>query len=286
MLSLLCLLLAADHPVQLTLIPNATEILQRDNLLLLSVLENRSISAVHVMPDKGEDLGGGHICYEIEKDGSWVRITPAFSQIAFLCGLKGKLVLSGESSYAERESIHRRSLKGAFLFETPGTYKLRAVAQMPWGEHPSEPVTITVKARPEIDLQAIESVTPMDLWALGRPSLERPLPENLLKLKSVGGNIAHTLEQWEMAQAACEGGKWKDAVILKEKNCQWMKKNMDSVALEHSLDVLSRYYLSKRHWEALPRCLEAMQYDSSMRRELIYQQKLLARPPTPAIPEP
>jgi hypothetical protein len=126
----------------------------------------------------------------------------------------------------------------------------------------------------------------MDLWALGRPSLERPLPESLLKLKSVGGNIAHTLEQWEMAQAACEGGKWKDAVILKEKNCQWMKKNMDSVALEHSLDVLSRYYLSKRHWEALPRCLEAMQYDSSMRRELISKQKILARPPAPAIPEP
>jgi len=285
MLTLLLLLVpSADDSAKLTLVPNATAILQRDNLLLLSVLENKSISAVHVMLD-GSDSGGGRIWHEIQdKDDRWVKIKAAVDQMRIFCGLRGNLVMPGESAYAECEAIHRRNLKGAFLFENPGTFKIRAVVKMPWGDLPSEPVSITVKERPWSDLEMIESIPPNDLWALGRPSLGRPLPESLLELKPVGGNIAHTLEQWEMAEAACEGREWKGAAILKEKNCQWMEKNMDPVAFENSLDALGAYYVGKKHWEGLPRLIDAMQYDSLRRRDLIYHLKLLARPPTPAIP--
>ena len=284
MLTLLLLVLSADDSAKLTLVPNATEILQRDNLLLLSVLENKSISAVHVMLD-GSDSGGGRIWHEIQdKDDRWVKIRAAVDQVSEFCGIRGSLVMAGESAYAECEAIHRRSLKGAFLFENPGTYKIRAVVKMPWGDLPSEPVLITVKERPWPDLKMIESIPPKDLWALGRPSPGRPLPESLLKLKSVSGNIARTMEQWEMAEVACEGGKWRDVDVAKEKSFRWMQKNMDPVAYEHSLDALGYHYLVMKRWEELPRVVNAMKYDSSHKRSFIGQLRVLTRPPTPAIP--
>ena len=283
MLTLLLLVLSADDSAKLTLVPNATEILQRDNLLLLSVLENKTISAVHVMGDS--EPACGYICHEIQdKGGSWIKIMASIDQIGIFCGMKGNFVLNGQSSTAECEAVHRRSLKGAFHFENPGTYKIRAVAPMPWGELCSEPVTIVVKERSLAHLKEIEETPPSDLWSLGRPGLGHPLRESLLKLKPVGGNIARTIEQWEMAQAVCEGGKWNGATVLKEKNCKWMQENMDPVALENSLDAVSAYYVSKKHWEGLPRFIDAMQYDSLRRRDLIYHLKLLTRPPTPAIP--
>src|SRR4029077_6960709 len=122
--------------------------------------------------------------YEIQdKSGSWIKITPAINQVLVLCGMKGNFVLGGETALAECEAIHRRSLEGKFLFENPGTYKIRAVAPMPWGELASEPVTIVVKERPLADLKMVEEIPPSDLWNLGRPSFGGPLPDSLLKLK-------------------------------------------------------------------------------------------------------
>lgn len=284
LLPTLLLLLAADDSAKLTLVPNATEILQRDNVMLLSILENKSISAVHIMLD-GSDSGGGRIRHEMQdKEGRWGKIRASVDQFRLFCGLRGSFVMQGDSAYAECEAIHRKSLKGAFLFEAPGTYKIRGVVTMPWGELYSEAVTITVKERPLSDLKSIESIPPNDLWSLGNPNLDRALPESLLKVRHVGGNIARTIDQWQMAQAAFEGRVWKGKPIAKERNCQWMRENLDPVAYEHSLDALGHYYVTKKHWDGLPRVVDAMKYDSVGRRNLIYHIKLLMTPPTPAAP--
>ncbi|MGI8982595.1 MAG: hypothetical protein ACR2FY_25465 [Pirellulaceae bacterium] len=283
MFPLILMLLTAPDSAKLTLVPNTKEILQRDNLLLLTVLENHSISAVRLFGDM--DSFGGWIRHEIQdKNGKWVKVKHSVDQIGVFCGARGKCMLDAKSTYAECEAMHRRSLKGAFLFETPGTYKIRAVATMPWGELPSEPVTITVRKREETDLQKIESVPPGDLWVLALPNLETPLPEKLVELKAVGGNIAWTIDQWQMAQAACEGGEWKGTRVTKEKNCEWLRENMAPVAYEHSLEHLGSYYRATKHWEGLSRVVPAMKYDSVKRRGFIRQLELLTKPPMPAMP--
>ena len=87
-----------------------------------------------------------------------------------------------------------------------------------------------------------------------------------------------------MAQVACEGGKWKDVDVSKEKSCKWMQKNMDTVAYEHSLDAIAYHFVVKKRWGDLPRMLEAMQYDSPRKRSMVHELQVLTRPPTPAIP--
>jgi hypothetical protein len=168
--------------------------------------------------------------------------------------------------------------------ETPGTYKIRVVATMPWGELPSEPITITVRKRDVADLKKIESVPPYDLRALAVPDVELALPEKLLELKPVGGNIAWTIDQWEKMQAAAEGGQWRGIRISKERSCEWLRESMDPVAYEHSLERLGSYYRATKQWEPLSHVVPAMKYDSMKRRGFIYQLELLTRPPKPAKP--
>ena len=88
--------------------------------------------------------------------------------------------------------------------------------------------------------------------AIALPRLDRAFPEKLLELKPVGGNIAWTIDQWLMVQTASEGGEWKGNPVSKEKNCEWLRKNMDPVAYEHSLEHLGSYYDAKLRWECLP----------------------------------
>ena len=128
---LILLLLADPDSAKLTLIPNTREILQRDNLLLLTLLENKSISAVKLF---GELRSGARwFRYEIQEKGKWVTIRPSSDQLGPSDVVGDGPWLNGKSTYAETEALHRRSMRGAFLFETPGTYKIRAVATMPWG---------------------------------------------------------------------------------------------------------------------------------------------------------
>lgn len=280
---LILIVLTAPNMAKLTLVPNTKEIQQRDNLLLLTLLENESNSAMKIFGGGGS--GGSWIRYEIQdKDGKWLKVMPALDQMAILCGPRGQFLLNAKTTYAEFEAFHRRSLDGAFLFEAPGVYKIRAVAAMPWGELPSEPVVITVRKRDEADLKKIESTPPTDLWVLALPSLEEPLPEKLVELRTVGGNIARTIDQWQMAQTACEGGEWRGTRVTKGKACEWLCKNMDPVAYEHSLEHLGVYYRGKLHWEGLSRVVAEMQYDSAKRRGFVRQLELLAKPSVPGIP--
>lgn len=63
-----------------------------------------------------------------------------------------------------------------------------------------------------------------------------------------------------------------------------MRENLDLVAYEHSLDAIGHYYVTKKHWNGLPRVVDSMRYDSVGRRNLIYHIKLLMTPPTRAVP--
>lgn len=281
MMPFILLLLTAPDSAKLTLVPNTKEILQCDNLLLFTVLENNSISAVRLL---GEPRLGGRIRYEVQEKDQWVQVRPAGDQLTIPCFLPGNGdLLEGKSTLAECEVLHRRSLDGAFLFETPGKYQIRAVAKMPWGDLPSESVTITVGKRAEIALKMIDSVQPKDLWVLAHPSLKRPLPENLLKLKYVGGNIARTIDHWLMAKTVSEGGEWKGTRAAKEQACERLRENMDPVAYEHYLEHLGSYY-EDRDGDSLARVASAMKYDSRKRRGFTERLEFLRTLPTPAKP--
>ncbi len=265
-IALLVLTLAAEESVVLRLSPNTADVLQCDNLLVLSIIENRNLSAVKM----AGELRHGWIRYEIEKDGKWVRVAPTADQIAAPCGIGDAPLLKGESTYAECAALHRWSVRGKFLFESPGTYKIRAVATMPWGDIASEPVRIAVKSRDGAGLRKIDSVPPWDLWGLGMPSLEQPLPEELIELKSVGGNIGKTITTWEMVGTACEGGDWKGHKVSKDQACEWLKENLEPVAFEHSMILLGSYYRQKKYWSGLPAVVSSMKHDSMTRQDFLY----------------
>ena len=264
MLIFVLILLCGEASAQVTLDSNAKEILQRDNLLLLAVIENKSESALTVFSQPGRP---NHIQLELFKDGDWVPVDVPRGD--FMPG-SGRILLDGMSTYAETKTLQIE--RWGFVFEAPGTYKLRGVAKMPWGDQASEPLVITVKERSAADLKRIKA----DVLGYLEAGAQAPLPEKLLALQSVGGNIARTIEYSQKTRAVAEETPWKGVTVRREEACDWLRKELDPVSAEHALLSLGNAYRTKKNIDGIFRVLSALPHDSAERRELLYFFRLSA----------
>lgn len=272
MLWITLLLFCAEDRAALTLQANSTQILQRDNLLLSVVLTIKSESAITVFSHGG----GQRFHIELQENDKWVLV--GLPQGTF--GATGGLLLPGKSTFAEYKALHLR--KGGFLFESPGEYRLRAIAKMPWGDIASETVNIIVKDRNEADLKKIEEAkTNLGHLAHG---VESPMRANVLALESVGGNIGLTIHDRRMTRTLALGEPWKGESVAKEKVCDWLRKKMDPVSCQHALIQLGIFYIEKKDWDGVFRVSNALEHDTPYRRVLIHELELLRNPPPPEMP--
>lgn len=266
------LLFGAEDLAELTLRPNSTEILQRDNLLVRVVLKIKSESAITVFSAGGID----RFRMELLEDDKWVRVGAPQGD----GGPGGGLLLLGKSTFVGAKHLHLR--KAGFLFEDPGEYQLRAVAKMPWGELASRPVTINVNKRDKVDLKRIADPE-LRLGHLAH-GVESPMPKNILALETVGGNIGRTIKERLMTRTLALEEPWKGESVAKEKVCDWLSKRMDPVSYEHALIQLGIFYRQKKNWDGLFRVSQALLDDSAERRSFEYRLHQLVNPPPPEIP--
>lgn len=262
----LLLLCANDDLAQLTLVPNTTEILQRDNLLLMGLLENKSESAIAVFSQLSVLAD---IRVELLEGDKW-GVLRRTGEGGIIPGAERRLMM-GKTSYVEFNALFLRGNTGEFLFEKPGKYQLRAVAKMPWGEMPSQPITITVKKRSAADLETIDKHK-IDLpLALVGGGIE--LPEKTLDLRVLGGNIGHTIEQSRMLLALAVKREWEGESVPLEKIPGWLRKKLDPVSSEFALLQLGGYFLGNKDWNGLHYVISNLQNDSIYKHEFTHELK-------------
>jgi len=271
-LVLAILLFGAEDLAELTLRPNVTNILQRDNLLVTVVLEVKSRSAITVFPPKT----GDRFRIQMFEDDKWIGVGASQGD----GGPGAPLLLMGKSTFSDTKHLHLR--KGGFLFENPGEYRLRAIVTMPWGELASKPVTIAVGKRNAHDLKKIEDGGWRLLYLEG--GILSPMHPNILALKSLGGNIGRTINERLMTRTLASEEPWKGESVPKEKVCDWLRKKMDPVSYEYALVQLGIFYNQKKNWDGLFRVTEAFEHDSAQRRSLVYELEKVVNPPPPEMP--
>ena len=139
-----------------------------------------------------------------------------------------------------------------FVFETPGTYELRAVAQCSGMRIESRPLTILVKQRDAASLERIlKSVRGVPLeftpdmtaeekkrrillsrgsdkfWKLGATEFEGEVGEGLQQLEDVGGNIASGVKNLTLMERILSGEERTGDDVL-----AYIRKRMDPLNAE------------------------------------------------------
>jgi hypothetical protein len=290
-ITVLALALAADNPAlgeesgpgqppRVELEANATTILQRDPLFLMSLVQNRETADIRLFNERHET--GAYAILYLRYSGEWRRI-PTMEEIRArrleLEGeQKGRAVLSG-SSFAEYHAIHREGReKSAFLFEEPGTYEVQAVVKTADRQLTSKPLIITVEARPTKDLERIAAAS-KQLRYLEFFRLQQWTPPDEVKaLEDVGGNIGMAIRNALLLQEYARSGKIEGKEIPKDQISDFLKQRFDSISWTIALERLANQYWRWSDKEGMRCFARVMPHDSLERRELLRHMRLLAHP--------
>jgi hypothetical protein len=249
-ISLLCLF-AADPTVALTL--NRAEICRYDYLAVKSVIANPSEIGVYIE----KKLPGPAIQFELWNGESWIPIRGM--EFRRPQGAKGKPpLLNINATYAEYNTIFWDE-KDRYVFDQPGRFKLRAVVQLSGERVESEAVAFTVKPRAPSMIKRIKDAG-ISVATLGGRWLTPPVPDKLVALEDVGGNIG----------AGVTNLRLMDRIVTGEENTgndvlRYVCAQMDPLDAEMCLAILGNHYFRKQDWENLAKVNDSFAENSWMK---------------------
>lgn len=250
---------------RLTMSANTATLMQRDILLVRATFHSSVDEELEVQsPD--DQARGYYFRIQLHKSGRWTTL-PSVSDIAFglgAVGEPGRSCIAGRTSYAEYNWYHRT--RSEFIFEDIGIYRLRAIARIAGREVTSNEVSIEAKERPVDSLEQIQELD--DLASeFSFPSLRWHRPEKFLAVRSAGGNIGVSINNFMFVQEFALTGRADGKPIGLSEFCSALRKSSDSVSYENSMTLLIRHYLPRRDVESLAYVLNQLPYDSGARRE-------------------
>src|SRR4030095_11371446 len=197
-IAIFSLALAADSPalrdeattaqtLRLELVANATTILRRDPLFLMSLVHNSGIEDIRLFHEPYEP--GEYAVLYLRTRKEWRQI-PTMAEIRAprreCDGVQIGCAVLSRSSFAEYHAIHREGREeSAFLFEEPGKYELQAVVKTAGGALTSKAITIKVEPRPVKELERIGAAG-KQLHYLEFLTLKWKLPAQIKGLANVG----------------------------------------------------------------------------------------------------
>ncbi len=242
------LLLAAEP--ELTLEVNSRTIRQYDQVVVKAVVANY---AEEPLSFTGElNSAANYIRFEMKKGPEWQAVREMGAGIH--CGVPGiGPVLEKGATYAEYDSIHLKKHRISFVFDKPGKYVLRAVVSTSAGKLESKPVVVTVEPRKPDELRKIESSKQMLAWLTVLP-LSQPLPQEVIALKHVGGNIGATVENLLFLETVRTGQQRLDGDDI----VKTLRKKMTGIELEVGLHTLGTLYSQKLDWKHLQQVVDAL----------------------------
>jgi hypothetical protein len=132
----------------------------------------------------------------------------------------------------------------------------------------SDPISITVAERPPANLERIQKAEDVLLY-LECGSLSWKMPESLLALEDVGGNIGASIRNFRVLQKVAAGNEPIPA-------------GLDPVSHESALCLLAQHYRRTASWDRLRDVVAKMRDDSFSRRESL---RLLRRNADPLAPQ-
>lgn len=281
--AIVCLVVGADAPAstvegnstsppRVIVLANATTILQRDPLLLAAHFHNLSPADVRLI-DKPA-LRFDYVDYFIRTSGEWRRI-PTLQEVRSPRGSSsergiGRTVLS-KSVLSQCDVIHR--VGDAFLFENVGEYELRAVLQTTVGQVTSEPVKVSVEARPMSDLKRITEATKV-LHYLEFLTLQWKPPEKIKALEELGGNVGLTIRNARQLQEISKADNAGPLKFPKDRIEEFLGR-VDPVSREIALDRLAKHATRWSDREGMQHLASVMDNDSLERREMLRHMRLL-----------
>ncbi|MCI0359469.1 MAG: hypothetical protein L0211_13415 [Planctomycetaceae bacterium] len=266
--AILCCLLSADvrppsvappTKLRLVLTPNTSKILQHDNLLLRVMLEVPRASKVTVVVEPPHELDGYYFRIEIKASDDWRRLLTVREELVGAgCLGSARWTFPAGSRYAEYNWFHRD--RGLCIFDKPGKYELRAVANLTTGELVSDPVTITVSERPAADLERIDQgrfVASFSLTHFHRGHLDWGKPDDSRPYESLGGNIKTTIKHFALLHEFVRTNKVQGKEVSKNEMCTALQRQMDPISWEYTLTFLGGYYATKADLESLTNIVRA-----------------------------
>jgi hypothetical protein len=260
---------------RIVVIPNSKAILQRDHLWLMAVVENRATSDIKITSEPA--VGGRCATFEVREGESWKSVS-VMNELRVPCrDFMGRTVLAG-CTYAEFAALQRDATR--FVFGVSGKYEVRAKVETSIGPLVSEPVAITVDARSPDHLRQIDLATDV-LGKLDLRTLRGTLPENLLALTGVGGNIQRSLDNARLLQEYATTGTVDGLKVELEKLPELLRQRLDPVNKEMALQLLAQHFMRTEELPGLKVVARTMSHDSLQRREVLQQLRFRADPTTP-----
>jgi hypothetical protein len=239
----------------LTLVANRDEIRQGDYVVVKAVLLNNTDIGVSVehpgIPSRNR------IRYELKMAEKWMDV-PAMCERNGV-GIPGPApdpIVEVNATYAQYDSIQLIG-KDGFVFDKPGDYQLRAVGKANGARVESKPITIKVQARGPAYLRMIKEAKD-DLYLLGCQHLERKVPERLIALKEVGGNIAGGVENLLLMERITSGEERTGESVF-----NYIRQRTDPTSAQVDFIILGYHYHKNRDFESLAKVVEALP-DQSM----------------------
>jgi hypothetical protein len=281
--TIVCLVFGADAPAstvegnstsppRVVVLANTTTILQRDPLLLATHFHN--LSQVDVRLIDKPALRFDYVDYYVRTSGEWRRV-PTLQEVRSPRGSSsergiGRTVLS-KSVFAQCDVIHRA--EDAFLFENVGEYEIRAVLQTTVGQMISQPVKVSVEARPMSDLKRITEAAKV-LHYLEFLTLQWNPPEKIKALEELGGNVGLTIRNARQLQEMMKAGNAGQLKYPKDR-IEELLEQVDPVSREIALDRLAKHTTRWSDREGMQYLASMMANDSLERREMLRHMRLL-----------
>jgi hypothetical protein len=274
-LTLLSLMGETPH---LELTANRIEIQTCDFVIVKSVISNKSESAVYVE----HKVAGPAIQFEIKNGETWIPIRGMYDRKAH--GVLRPPLLDIDARYAEFNLILLDG-KDQFVFSQPGRFELRAEVQLSGKQVQSKPVVITVKPRAQSLVKRIQDAG-ISVGTAGGAYLKPPLPDKLVALEDVGGNIGDSIKNKLLMQRIVSGEERTGDDVIK-----YIRERMDPLDAEISLAILGEHYFRKKQdWANLAKVAAEFKEDSwltfswqaSLDFHALQQLPMLVVPPEPA----
>jgi hypothetical protein len=238
---------------RLTLKANATEILQRDNLLVSIVVDN--LSDVELQLEPSFEASHSYFRLEVDSDSGWqLRRTMHDEVDPIDFGGSGPLTVPPQSEFTEFNWHHLH--ENRHIFAAVGTYKLRATAKTSAGELVSNTVEVKVGDRSNHDQERIREARTA-IYRL-ETTLKWDTSEILNGLQDVGGNIQTTIRNRNLVREYLRSATIDGKAVLPTQLCETLQKRLDEVSYNAALDHLAWYYIAERDGDGLARVLNAL----------------------------
>ena len=267
------LLVAED--ADLTLSVNRTSICQRDPLVVKAVLANHGVGLLKMT---GKPAGSNRIRFQQQIDGQWVTLPSQSSRFgggAIMPGSRGGdgQFIAENASCAEYDAILLDS-KNNFVFDRPGKFVIRANSDTSAAQLTSDPVAVEVEARKPAQLDRIEAAKKW-LYLIGRRAPSHGnVPQQLVELRDVGGNIAKGIDQLLLIERIRGGAE----TLGDEDVAKYLRRHTSGVDCEVALLVLGYHYNQKQDYKRLAQVVEALPDMTVMTREWSYYLDLRTPP--------